>query len=81
MTGSGIFNGQDGTSESGDANPNNKTTVRVYQVLIWLSSKESSSSPFIITFISNVNLDGYSPLVFATVGFSASSDWNKPNIV
>ncbi|CAK7334631.1 unnamed protein product [Dovyalis caffra] len=31
MTGSGIFNGQDGASESGGANPNNKTTVRVYQ--------------------------------------------------
>ncbi|KAF9678867.1 hypothetical protein SADUNF_Sadunf07G0080900 [Salix dunnii] len=31
MTGSGIFNDQDGTSESGDVNPNNKTTVRVYQ--------------------------------------------------
>ncbi|KAJ6419434.1 hypothetical protein OIU84_029528 [Salix udensis] len=31
MTGSGIFTDQDGTSESGDVNPNNKTTVRVYQ--------------------------------------------------
>jgi len=35
MSGSSIFNGQDGESESGGANPNNRTTVRVYQVLIW----------------------------------------------
>lgn len=81
MTGSGIFTDQDGTSESGDVNPNNKTTVRVYQVHTWLSSKQSSLSPSVITFILNVNLDGYYPLVFATVGFSASNDWNEPNII
>ncbi|KAH8502802.1 hypothetical protein H0E87_014190 [Populus deltoides] len=44
MTGSGIFNGQDGTSESGDANPNNKTTVRVYQQAVTGISQISFSS-------------------------------------
>lgn len=44
MTGSGIFNGQDGTSESGDANANNKTTVRVYQQAVTGISQISFSA-------------------------------------
>ncbi|KAJ6413602.1 hypothetical protein OIU84_006407 [Salix udensis] len=44
MSGSGIFNGQDGASESGDANPNNKTTVRVYQQAVTGISQVSFSA-------------------------------------
>ncbi|PNT35437.1 hypothetical protein POPTR_005G076000v4 [Populus trichocarpa] len=44
MSGSSIFNGQDGESESGGANPNNRTTVRVYQQAVTGMSQISFSS-------------------------------------
>jgi hypothetical protein len=81
MSGSSIFNGQDGESESGGANPNNRTTVRVYQVLIWWSLLRK----FIITICNHSgSKDQYwwlFPFCFAIIGFSASSDWNEPNII
>ncbi|KAG6775401.1 hypothetical protein POTOM_018851 [Populus tomentosa] len=43
MSGSSIFNGQDGESESGGANPNNRTTVRVYQQAVTGMSQISFS--------------------------------------
>jgi hypothetical protein len=55
MTGNGIFsdNAEDSASEAGSANPNNRTSIRIYQVyldnLFYLGSNSRSYGHFLIS--------------------------------